>query len=559
MTRLSTRILPGLLALVALAAPAPAGAALPDLVADPPPARPLVEELNFDADKDGVAERMRVMRFNGYIGNAPGAGPLELRGDSRSAQTMTSTVQRTFTSAVAYLDSPAWASHRLYYDQGDGHNHWHVPAAARYSLWAFDGSALVAPAAKVGFCMTDSWDASDTGDPATYDAGCGQGNPTIASVVMGLSPGWVDIYGRGLWYQWVDLSNVAPGTYMLRTDVDPDNVIQESDEANVPAQRPVKVPGWVSHPVEQTLATSGPTEVVLDAEGIPEERDEGDPMNPGVGDPGDDDPLLALGAVEYRIEDAPAHGTLDRPAGVWSTDPSVGYTPSGAPAADTFTYSVREVGSAFPQSPPRTAVTLTLPAPPDEQTVPPPGDDAPSPPPPPPPPPAAPVAISGAPAAMFAGTSARLTANFPVNWTTSAGTITPDGVFTAPALPATAVIRATAADGRFAETAIGVVAIPPRPPLPTACPGTVVASTLGRLCTRRIGASVLVSAVPNDSGTLRVVARRGTRVVKRCRWTAVADRRYGCRFRARRGRKVSATVTLRRTDGRVLTKRVAVR
>jgi hypothetical protein len=169
------------------------------------------------------------------------------------------------------------------------------------------------------------------------------------------------------------------------------------------------------------------------------------------------------------------------------------------------------------------------------------------------------VAISGAPGAMFAGTSVQLTANVPVAWSATSGTITRDGVFTAPLVPGPVLVRAAAGDV-VGEALISVVALPARPPLPRACGGTSVSSAIGRLCVRRVRGNVLVSAMPRRAGRLRMVVRRGAKVLKRCSWTARAGRSYGCRFRVPKGRRaVSVAVTQRTARGKVLSRRLAVR
>lgn len=529
-----------LAALLAVGFPALAQADLPDLVADPP-SRPLVEDLTHDGST------LRAMRFNGYLRNASTTAALEVNGADNVAGVMQVVSQHVFSP----LEDIAMDEATLYYDDKDGHNHWHLRRAAMYSLWSADGSAMVAPAAKVGFCLTDSYNPVTGAETGTYNAGCAQNTPGAASVQMGMSPRFQDIYGRGLWYQWVDISNVAPGVYQLRTDIDPEDVIAESNEVNLPASRPVNVPGYVSNPVQATLAEGGATSVTLDADGIPEVRDSGDPFGAAP----------ALGAAEYRIEDPPLHGTLSRPTGVWFSGATLDYTPSGAPQADSFTYSVREAGSPFPTSPPRTAVTLSVPPSSDEQ--PPPAQDeqpadAQQQQPPPPPPPVV-VAISGAPVEMVAGTSVRLTANVPVSWSATAGRILPDGTYTASRTQPSATIRATAPGGAFAETVIRIVAATNPGPLPTACGkgATTATGALGRLCARYVRGAVLVSATPSKAGRLQITLRRGARVLKTCRWSAVKGRSYGCRFRTRRGR-LSVVVKQRRA-GKVVTKRLAVR
>ena len=44
----------------------------------------------------------------------------------------------------------------------------------------------------------------------------------------GISPGWRDVYDRELAFQWVDASEVLPGEYWLREDIDPTGVIKQT-------------------------------------------------------------------------------------------------------------------------------------------------------------------------------------------------------------------------------------------------------------------------------------------------------------------------------------------
>jgi len=54
-----------------------------------------------------------------------------------------------------------------------------------------------------------------------FRAFCQQYNPIATSLFEGISPGWRDVYNRELAFQWVDASNVLPGEYWLREDVNP--------------------------------------------------------------------------------------------------------------------------------------------------------------------------------------------------------------------------------------------------------------------------------------------------------------------------------------------------
>jgi hypothetical protein len=58
---------------------------------------------------------------------------------------------------------------------------------------------------------------------------------------QGIQRGWSDIYGAGLDCQWVDVTDVPPGDYMLRIEINPDRVIVEGDYGNNVATVPVRI------------------------------------------------------------------------------------------------------------------------------------------------------------------------------------------------------------------------------------------------------------------------------------------------------------------------------
>src|SRR5688500_9283964 len=145
--RTGRRTLACVIALCALA-PASATAApqLPDLVADPA----LFPELQNYSDSSGTR---LLLRFDGFVHNK-GAGAAEMRGSGRVGTEMTSVKQRIFDSNGTFVDQAAPRA-TLRYENGDGHRHWHLGQAARYSLWNSTKTAEVAPAQKVGFCFQD--------------------------------------------------------------------------------------------------------------------------------------------------------------------------------------------------------------------------------------------------------------------------------------------------------------------------------------------------------------------------------------------------------------------
>lgn len=125
------------------------------------------------------------------------------------------------------------------------HGHFHFNGYARYELLDQMG-AVVATGHKQAFCLLDSVAVGLPGAPTTPRFHCG---------FQGLQRGWADIYGEGLDCQWVDITGVPDGDYVLRISINPDAVIQESDFSNNTAEIPV------------TLAAPGPVDPLAPCSG----------------------------------------------------------------------------------------------------------------------------------------------------------------------------------------------------------------------------------------------------------------------------------------------------
>ena len=223
---------------------------LPDLVAEPPTSpQPLTVERLGDG-RDHL-----LLRFDGVDPQhrARTAGdprlPARRRRDDGHGQ-------RIYETDGTFRDDNS-RHPPIHFENSDGHRHWHLKGAARYSLWDEAGSVEVAPASKVGFCLLDSERVDSFGPAAkVYSRSatqyCGEGQPNAAQVFEGISAGWLDYYPSDLPFQWVDVSDVAPGRYRLAADVDPDNFVLEGNEANngpALASSIVTVPGYVALPV----------------------------------------------------------------------------------------------------------------------------------------------------------------------------------------------------------------------------------------------------------------------------------------------------------------------
>ena len=101
------------------------------------------------------------------------------------------------------------------------HGHYHFEDFAEYRLLDTNG-VRVATGHKVGFCLLDfmAWDPNAAPE---YVYECDY---------QGIQRGWSDIYMSSLPCQWIDITGLPGGTYILELEVDPENRIAESDESN---------------------------------------------------------------------------------------------------------------------------------------------------------------------------------------------------------------------------------------------------------------------------------------------------------------------------------------
>jgi hypothetical protein len=310
---------------------------LPDLVADPPsnPQPPAVMQL-----ADG--KNHLLLKFNGSMHNI-GAGPLELRGSNPVDGEMTVTGQRIYRQDSTFHDDTS-RHPVIHFENSDGHDHWHLMNAARWSLWNQGATAQVAPAAKVGFCLEDGEKADSFAAPTpSYSASqtqrCREGQPSAASVFEGISSGWRDVYGANVYFQWVDVSDVKPGLYRLASQMDPDDFMEESNETNNgPTFRTstVTVAGYNALPVSASV--TGTQAITLTAKQF--------------GSPG---------SRLFKIVSAPSHGSLNVAVGTAFAGAQVTYSPnSGYTGPDSFKVLAFDSASQYPLHPRTAIVSVTV-------------------------------------------------------------------------------------------------------------------------------------------------------------------------------------------------------
>ncbi len=133
------------------------------------------------------------------------------------------------------------------------HNHYHFTNYAKYVLYAADGTTVVATGHKQAFCLEDMNAVAgvDAPVPSTF-FNCSN---------QGLHRGYQDVYGSYLDCQWVDVTDVPPGSYTLSVTVNFAHVISELDYAN----NEVRVPVTIAGPPDAAVVDGGDTDAGGDA------------------------------------------------------------------------------------------------------------------------------------------------------------------------------------------------------------------------------------------------------------------------------------------------------
>ena len=206
---------------------------LPDLVQSPPLALEVYES-------DGAWR----LAFLSAVEN-DGAGPMLLVGtrpnESTPAMSVEQLVRHSDGSTSTYdVDG------EIRFVQSETHRHWHFLDFERYDILAEDGKT-VGRDQKTGFCLGDRYNASRSeeipGEPEqpVWTQECGRGQPERLIVRQGISPGYGDDYVPRLEGQWIDITDLPAGSYVLRHRVNVDHALRESDYENNSAETPFEL------------------------------------------------------------------------------------------------------------------------------------------------------------------------------------------------------------------------------------------------------------------------------------------------------------------------------
>ncbi|OFZ19195.1 MAG: hypothetical protein A2X94_11265 [Bdellovibrionales bacterium GWB1_55_8] len=133
------------------------------------------------------------------------------------------------------------------------HGHYHLGEMVRYELLRSDDLSSVVVGSKLGFCLMDT------------ERSTGRSNGRFDCGFQGISSGWSDIYDRSLDCQWLDVTDIPAGNYLLRLEVNPDRTILEGDYMNNSVIVPVLIPALFQPLASLAQQTSTPACELVEA------------------------------------------------------------------------------------------------------------------------------------------------------------------------------------------------------------------------------------------------------------------------------------------------------
>lgn len=313
-------------------------------------------------------------RFDGVIWVRSGSGTLDVFRDpatGRAFQVVWSgglPTTPTSPEALPPGSDPNWtpvdrtAAGASFYVPAGGS--WHFSSAALYSVLVPGGPPRISD--KVGFCFFDSWGGGATSyfptvNPNPYGSyWCRQPENGSAPVRMGISPGLGDYYWSQLKYQWVDVTDLTPGPYTLRAQVNPGGVILESDTTNNKLDDVRTIPGPTAASAGYQVGAGSAASIALSGSIVGAEIP-ARASNQGVC-AGNIERTVTIeqcytvttagGPLTFQIQRGPAHGTV-RVQAAGAQRATATYTPdAGYSGPDSFTYRTTDARGLV--SPPAT-------------------------------------------------------------------------------------------------------------------------------------------------------------------------------------------------------------
>jgi hypothetical protein len=118
------------------------------------------------------------------------------------------------------------------------HQHYHFRGVGRYTLYQQDGTTVAAVGHKQGYCIDDTYAVPGLGiAPAVPSA-----ELFDCTSNQGLHVGFEDVYPNNIDCQWIDVTGLPAGTYILSVLVNGDHYLPESDYTNNEARVKLTLP-----------------------------------------------------------------------------------------------------------------------------------------------------------------------------------------------------------------------------------------------------------------------------------------------------------------------------
>ena len=179
----------------------------------------------------------RCLRFDQILANV-GDGPFELLYRLNGLATDQQLRQRIYRSDGSYRDRLADT-----YEFHAAHAHFHYKNFAQSRMWKSDakgrklGKQPVRVGKKNGFCMIDVsnvwWGRKGDAARTYYFPRCNAPQDRDEQGIYmrnGISVGWADVYNWYLADQFIEVSGVPDGYYLIETEADPLNTIVETND-----------------------------------------------------------------------------------------------------------------------------------------------------------------------------------------------------------------------------------------------------------------------------------------------------------------------------------------
>lgn len=201
---------------------------LPNLVAQTPDVPTSANVWGFPAIKTMRAGGTThyLLAFNSAFTNS-GPGPLLVRGHRASTATQDMTAdQYILLQDGSYALRRAVGALRYIYPFGLGapHLHWHYLGAELYALYPAGHFAQLRRYAKQGFCMAEP--------PTVFTTYCGYKQPRRLTQLEAMLPGTTDYYNAGVEGQYIDVTGLPAGNYVLINWVNAKCLLKETTYAD---------------------------------------------------------------------------------------------------------------------------------------------------------------------------------------------------------------------------------------------------------------------------------------------------------------------------------------